>query len=576
MSAPQQRTKERIWLIKSSTYLTGPFSQEDIFAQIKSRQIVAIDEIVPAFGNWSYVRDIDIFRDELLKANAQAGRGEITKTASSGTQSTDQLTQTENLEATEEITSAGGGVDRTNPNPDLGPLNTRNLPKTPPQNFIKKPEPQPFGWTRFFLSVALFAALVFGGKWAYFEFINKKGPDIDADQSLMMAQADFAKGDYKNAYKHFQNIIKVGAANTPSNFYIQMAALVLNQERQTVYARDLLSQAPKQMQNTPEWLTTQGLSYLIDQNYSKAEGYFLKSIRQNPQFLAAWVNIGHLYLSQKKYQEAWDHFYASYIRGYREGHIPMYMALTLIDQWRISSDSNLLTKANELVENFMVTNADRRDYLSIMHIWLKNKISNVSLDSEIDNFIQYDPYGFNEIRLNAYEYVFDPKNLEPFCEEIFSKLPREQMQTLLYSSLCYQRIGFIGDIVEGPIKKASERYGTEPLVYGAQAVVLSQMGVQYQKSLLIGRAISTDSKSKYTLPLILQAHFCEDKGDFKCAYKYWKMVNDRDKLEIGAYSGMAKYFLSQRKINDARTWIADGLLIAPSYKPLIELQLKVL
>lgn len=570
---------EKLWIVKSSTQLLGPYSEAEIYKQIKERQIVAIDEITKAFGNWSYVRDLDIFRDELLKAHAASAKdGDITKTMSSTTDSTDQLTATA-LEATEEITSAGGGVEKTNPNPDVAPLNTSALPRRPAEGFIKKPpQKQGFSWGRFFLSTLTFVVLLAGGIGGYWFYTQYKGAEINVADSLRLAQQGFVKGELRDSYKHFQNVIKVGDAEKPKGFYVQMAALVLNQERQTVYARDLLGQSFEDVQKTPEWLTVQGLSYLIDQNFKAAESYFLRSIKQNPNFLAAWVNIGHLYLSQKKYQEAWDYFYGAYIRGYYEGHIPLYMALTLIEQWQINSDRDLLIRAKDLINNYLSTSSDHKDLLSILKIWLNSKAFNSQsqLMSLVAKFIEHDPYSYSKIRQSPYEYVYETKNLESYCAEVFDKLPTNAKNTLLYKSLCYQRIGFVGDIVEGPINLASDRYTADPLVYGAKAVVLSQMGEQGQKSLLVGRALSSDENHKYSLPLILQAHFCEEKGDMACAYKYWKQVNERDPFVIGAYSGIAKYLMAQRKTGEAQLWVQSGLLLAPSYKPLIELQLKMM
>lgn len=575
---PTFGSNEKVWIVKSSTYVSGPYTQAEVFSQIKERQIVAIDEIAPAYGNWSFVRDLEIFRNELLKANAASSKdGEITKTMSSHTQdATDQLTATGLMEETEELSSVGG-IEKTNPNPDVAPLNLKNMPRRP-MPIHQERRPSSFSFVKFLFSIILFAGLAGGGFWSYKVFVLDKTPEINVAESLGLAQSMFLQGNLSESYMHFQNVVKARATELPPGFFVQMASLVLNQERQTVYARDLLSQAPTDIQSTPEWLTVQGLSYLIDQNYQMAESFFVQSIRKNPNFLASWVNIGHLYLSQKKYQEAWDYFYGAYVRGYYEGHIPMYMALALIEQWQINSDSSLLIRAQQLIENYMLTNSDRKDHLSILNIWLSLKIVELkkNVPGYVDSFIEHDPYSHSQIRQSPYEYVYDSKNLEAFCAQVFRELPKDKMQTLLYSSLCYQRIGFVGDIVEEPIKKASEKYPSEPLVYGAQAVVLSQMGEQYQKSLLIGRALSSDSKSRFNLPLILQAHFCEEKGDLNCSLKYWKQVNERDRFEIGAYSGIARSLLAQRKNAEAQVWIQSGLLLSPSYKPLIELQLKIM
>ena len=72
----------------------------------------------------------------------------------------------------------------------------------------------------------------------------------------------------------------------PNGFYVTLSALALNQEKakQTVWARELLEKSKEEVQRTPEWLTTMSLSYVMDQNFSKAQDFLDKSLLEAPDF----------------------------------------------------------------------------------------------------------------------------------------------------------------------------------------------------------------------------------------------------------------------------------------------------
>lgn len=561
------------WVVKSSSQILGPYTTEDVFELIKKKSIIPIDEIIPEGGYWSYVRDVAFFQSALI-SQAQTAGGEDTKTQNV-TGFTDDMTSTELLDDTEELSHIGH-VDKTNPNPKIQPIRSENLPKPSTETFVKaKPKPpqkKSFPIFKFLLLLILIGG---GLGYQYQDLILSELMKFNSPHVIKTAQEKLENGDYKEAYLRYQEINQLdGVKNSMAGFDVQFAALVLNQERQTVYARDLLEKSSPEIRNTPEWLTVMGLSYLIDQNYGEAYKYLNQGIALNPDFLPAWVNLGHLNLNQGKFQEAWSFFYSAYIRGYSEGHVTAFMALSLIEQWRVNGDESLLKKSYDLINNFLSTSADRRYINQILKIWLKQKMgsSNTkSMNAEVLSFIESDPYLPSKFKQNVYEYGFENKKFENYCTDIQKALVADQLNTLLFKSVCYFQLGFVGGTAEATISRAEELYPKETLVFAVKSVILGNVDETYQKSLLIGRALSSDADSKYILPLILQARFCEQKNDVNCTTKYWNIVYERNKLEIGSYVGMAKYYQHKHDSQNLKKWVSNGRLLSPSYRPLIEL-----
>ncbi len=562
------------WVVKSSSQILGPYKTEEVFELIKKKNIIPIDEIIPENGHWAYIRDVQIFH-KALNQQAKTAGVEVTKTQNVTGTFTDDMTSTELYDDTEELSHIGD-VDRTNPNPKIQPLRSAQLPRPGVDDFVvaKNKTKKKSSWLS---KVFILLILISAGTGYYFkDWIENQTIKYNSSEVISTAQKYLAEGDYKLAYQKFQEINQLEVIrNEVKGFYVQLAALVLNQERQTVYARDLLEKESEAIKNTPEWLTAMGLSYLIDQNYVEGQKYLSQSISLNPDFLPAWVNLGHLYFNQSKFQEAWDFFYAAYLRGYTEGHIPVFMSLSLIEQWKLNGDQSLLLKADDLVSNFLATSADRRYLNQILKIWLQQKDKTKivgTLDKDVLKFIESDPYVTTKFKQNIYEFSFSNKRFESYCSDIHKTLKPDDLNTLLFKSVCYYKLGFLGKDTESSIEQAEQLYPKETLMFAVKSVILGNADETYQKSLLIGRALSSDTKLKFTLPLILQARFCEQKNDLACAAKYWTMVHDKDQLQIGIYSGLAMYYKNKNEPQPFKKWLSDGLLLSPSYKPLIELE----
>lgn len=575
----QQYNENTQWVVKSSSQILGPFTTQEVFELIKKRYIIPIDEIIPEGGYWAYVRDVELFQGALSE-QAQTAGVEVTKTQNVTSTFTDDMTSTELLDDTEELSQIGH-VDRTNPNPKIQPIRSDRLPRPSAENFIiTKTKSQPPAKKRTpsnFKIKFLFLLLIIsvGTGYYYQDWIQSQIMKYNSPQVIQTAQESLEQGDYQTAYQKFQEMNQLeGVKTNVKGFYVQLAALVLNQERQTVYARELLEKADANLRNTPEWLTVMGLSYLIDQNYSESHKYLNQSVTLNPDFLPAWVNLGYLNLNQGKFQEAWTFFYAAYLRGYTEGHIVALMAQSLIEQWRVNRDARLLLKSHDLVNNFLSTSADRRYLNQILQIWLDLKgvarNQNV-INEDILKFIESDPYVATKFKQNIYELSFDTKKFEGYCGDIQRALNPNDLNTLLFKSVCHFQLGYLTSIAEATIAKAEELYPKDALMFAVKSIILGHADETYQKSLLIGRALSSDTDSKYVLPLILQARFCEQKNDFNCMAKYWDQVYEKNRLEIGLYSGLATYFKHKQDGPAFKKWVADGRLLSPSYKPLIKL-----
>lgn len=72
--------KEKMWLIRSSTKIMGPYSLEDVIQLLVANQISFVDEVRRPKNRWNYIREYP-YLTEMVKSKKEAMAVELTKTS---------------------------------------------------------------------------------------------------------------------------------------------------------------------------------------------------------------------------------------------------------------------------------------------------------------------------------------------------------------------------------------------------------------------------------------------------------------------------------------------------------------
>ena len=88
-----KKTEDRIWLVKSSDSITGPFTTEELAQNVRSKSIGLLDEARTPANRWLFVRDIPEIQETISKIAQQEDTFEKTHTAA-----TANITVTRNLD----------------------------------------------------------------------------------------------------------------------------------------------------------------------------------------------------------------------------------------------------------------------------------------------------------------------------------------------------------------------------------------------------------------------------------------------------------------------------------------------
>ena len=79
----------KIWLIKSSTRILGPYNIDEVTALLVSSQVTVLDEIRQSDGRWEYIRESKYFLDVVKNVrNLQDKKSDKTMTSSTAQQTT--------------------------------------------------------------------------------------------------------------------------------------------------------------------------------------------------------------------------------------------------------------------------------------------------------------------------------------------------------------------------------------------------------------------------------------------------------------------------------------------------------
>src|SRR4051812_41211170 len=92
----------KVWLIRSSTRVLGPYSLDEVKDLLGSKHISIIDEIREPDGRWTYIRENEIFLD--LIRNLRDEQDEDVENTVTSTVGSHSFTKTDNVISLDEFT----------------------------------------------------------------------------------------------------------------------------------------------------------------------------------------------------------------------------------------------------------------------------------------------------------------------------------------------------------------------------------------------------------------------------------------------------------------------------------------
>ena len=218
-------------------------------------------------------------------------------------------------------------------------------------------------------------------------------------------------------------------------------------------------------------------------------------------------------------------------------------------------------KAKETLQE--ITQSSTRSYYQESMVglaYIKQK-QGEKIEPVITALLDSNPYFTDEYYYNILidRKIYSWPQLLPLCKNIYSTQEDNQLFISFYA-YCLAR-AYNYELAQQFIIKAKRKDSTGVLIKAVHAYVAFLINLKDESSLILGDAIRSNSDMEYILPYILQARFCEEKEDWECAVKYWRLVLKNTPDSLSGLGGLAYAKYNQGYYEEAREYMGRGFAI---------------
>lgn len=567
---------EAIWLVKSSQRVLGPISQNEILSRLKSRELTLNDEASSPGRRWQQVQNHPDFR-ELVEEVRRSLVSE--ETEGSWTPNTTNVTQTltdfAGDELTEEISDKLGRFTRTaeividelpEEKKANAAANARFQVSTLAQNPIQEKADRTAKW----LWVVTALVLVGGVLVVWQKKTNSREGRVQSVDALRaQIPAVIQTGDFPEALKQLKSVFPDPLQSGEMGLY--MAPLLIQVENQTVLGKRLLNQLLANHQGEPKLeLTAMGVADLIEGQVDSARQNFERALTFDKDYVPAIINLGVTYFKQARYPDAKAFAEQAIQLDPSEGEAQLLLAQAAVYLKSPQEVDAAISQLNAYRNHQMNYEPESLFYTLYLN-WLKDhKVA----DDKLDAFLELDPQLTQDHRHNIFVYKGHTQwsVLGRFCQQMADQMDASPRTSML-KGVCFSKEGRKLE-ARTWIEKAVSQAPQEPLVQTWYSYILNENGLGDQASVALGRAGELNRKSEHTLPILMQARFCQIAGDYDCASQGWQRLYSTNDRSISALGGLALTYAGRNNAKEASHFVDLGLRVSPDYIPLLKLKLR--
>jgi tetratricopeptide (TPR) repeat protein len=579
----------KIWLIKSSNRILGPYNLDEVIALLVSNQVTALDEIRQSEGRWEYIRESKYFLDVLKNVRSlQDKNSDKTMTASS-TQQTSTKTDGGPANFDDKIptpvTSAKSyRVDLSFPEnfKDVIPRFEKNINSNSSMNdgLIKKSygaenDHQLHGRIRKQTSTLTWfvSAVALGLVLSAILMVNRKDRLKAIGYEDLLNQAIRYKnlGLYQKAVQSYNKAAQMKQPD--AEIQVQMAPVLISESNESLQSRRILEKA----------LTVEGrsrndliqaylgiaVSHLIDGNLIEANATLQKAVGYEPTNESALLNLAIVQLKNGQDQKAQEEFLAIYKKN-PKANLALYgYSLATIERAKFTKTNDQL---NGLISDLKL-NLKAKGELSHQLSFLLVFVENLNGDSDAVNRAITD---FLATEVGVSDRVAHPlfvhwrfsqwDYLEKYCSELYEKsVQTAEMKAL--RAVCLLEVNRDSE-AEKMIQQALSESPKDPYILGVQAGFLKKAG-RIPEAMTI---LKTPEISSLSLKDHLLIQICMSTMNVVCVEKTANLLYQKDMTDFVALEGLAWVQKKNKNTGAALEYLRTGLEIEPHQIPLLEMR----
>lgn len=568
------QNSEKIWLVRSSTRILGPFNLSEVKNLLDSKQISVIDEIREPSSRWSYIRENALFTELIRRLRAEQDDSyENTNTAIVNPQT---VTKTDHL----------GGEELT-PTPVMTSAHEVGLRDISGAKEVDhKPSPKQevprFGLDHQELSkkrtqararqiqivLALVAVVVVSS--IFFLYRQREQVQFSGYENLSLSARRYkALGLYEKSLSAYKKIFNIREPDAELQY--QMAPLLISEDRQNVLGRRILEKSfldEKPRREKTESQISLALTYLQEDDLEQAEAYLQKALSLEPTNIYALSNLAILNIKKKNEEEALNILHSITKRQPDLSFVTALRSIAALEAFKRGKPAGISDLLRILPEQIKKTN-DLKQELSLLWLALVRAANEKSLeDSALKNFIDQVPLQSRKYKKNYlldWRY-FQWENIERYCSEFVKQAnPTSQQKAAL--AICALEVSRDAD-ASRLIGEARAEAPTNPHFTALEAVYLVKVNRQGDAMTLL----KNNGLSSLKIAQQLTAEYCESTKQIECADKAYQSLYRIDSHSVAAYYGMGWVSFQHKQKNKAYDFVRSGMQLDAQYIPLIELR----
>lgn len=554
----------RVWLLRVGGQICGPFDDSEVNSLILSQQISEVDEITLPCRPWSYIRDQALFQDAFEKLQSKSfvkPSNTVSLTATSDVTIPSSFDRTEEVNATSDLTGTQKLIDLGRSDP-LSPRLQKTLDidalKQEGRVYIKSDSK--LKRNKIFLLVAVVFIFV---SLFYFFFQDYKVRGRGEDFSLY-----WAAGNYKEALKSLR---ARGALEQDKPQIKEAALLILNSEGTFTTAERVM--ALSSQKESPEWKNLQGILYLHAGQMNEAEGRFVTSLKENPNYSPAFINLGLVKRAESKWSEARYYFEAAFSNSQDSGsnEAGFYLAESWAKKLLQEEGMQSLEDVKTFIKNQVIAAHLFNHELLFFMAWLESldyRTKREKIEKILNPLLTQDPTVLFERARSPYVYRIPKGSLSYICNDLERVLKGAPLKSS-YLALCH--------FMDGDLERAERDFaypGLKGVGLALKGFILKFQNKEMESEEALVEAMTSTSNENW-LRYYLQARFCEEKGDLKCAANYWQEILRYDPGSYVAQTGLARSYFKFGDLENAQKFFTRAWKITKSYGPLIELKYRL-
>lgn len=574
-----QRTNESLWLVKSGGRIIGPYSNHQMNELLRDRVIVALDEACRSGDRWKYIRDEIIFSKVLEEVRMNNVRGVSDDTTKRNIEDTGvTFTQTslplEIDDMTEEITShlLKDSIKDISfrAEDDHAPTQTKvsDIEGYSHANdfFVQKQANESAKWM---WVVAILVIVVASATSVFKKYISLPGQmNAISSESTMAGLEAVDFGNYKRALDLLNRSNELNPNDT--SIYLYLGILKTQIEKQPFQGRKLLEKLKDSNNKDLKLvLTGIGVSLLSEGDIRGAEYYFNKALDLDPLYDIAVINLGAAAMYSEDWARANIHLQLAIKDGSADGNEILMLIETLSKLNIRDKENRFLGEATRYINSFLMKGLSHQLEVNIGAAFIdKLAGEKAGIYKRIDSVLDMDFRATENFKQNLFLFRSrsDWSVISQWCLRTTIDLD-PTARVIAFEALCMMKSG---DLVEAnkKIENAIAQDSKDPLVLGVYSYILHEMNSAESEAITLKKAIQYDVTRKYSQPLRQMAESCRLSGDAYCEKSMLQLLLDRNPHDLMAMAGMARLFLAEGKVVEAKKYVQQAKNITTMYIPI--------